>query len=364
MSINRNWSELYTDVLQLILERLSIIDYLRARSVCKNWYGVCKQISSIHDKFPWMIIFPPAIRKSGSCQLFNPQENRFYKLSNLGNDFSTNRCIATSGSWLLMLDLRSNFYVLNVFTRERIDLPPLESHQGRLYVERHLSKEFMFLINQTFITARTALNRTKAVLWVDERTKDYIVVWSIGLYYIMFTKPGFGFWRELPTREGPEYLHGCQDLVYKNNKLYVLSNQNRIKILDFSQELPIAISDNVYHHPFADERRWQGKIAVTVSGDVLMIRDRVNRIFNIFKMSLEGTRWDEVESLGDESWITDLGVTVQAVDGTKPNSIYYRRDKFVLCGDVSTRSLEEYLKVFTNRNFGYARWFIPSLREL
>ncbi|ESQ51908.1 hypothetical protein EUTSA_v10017659mg, partial [Eutrema salsugineum] len=358
MSNYRIWSELNSDVLKLILERLDIISNLRARCVCKNWYRVCKQISSVQDTFPWVIIFPPKRPKSNSCHLFNPQENKFYKLSNLGKDFSANRCIATSGSWLLMLDIRSSLYVLNLFTRETIDLPPLESHQGRLRVMRFEDNTFSFLINQSYsyIDATKALSQTKAVLWVDEKTKDYIVVWSIGLFYIMFTRRGNDSWREIPTREGPESLHGCQDLVYKENKLYVLTCQNQIRILNFSQELPRAIPENVHHDPFKYESQWRSKIGVTVSGDVLLVWNRLNQIFKILKLNVEEGTWDKVDSLGGESWITDLGVTVPAIEETKPNSIYYTcsGNKFVYCGDVSTQSLERFPNFNTNFNFGYA----------
>ncbi|KAF8105257.1 hypothetical protein N665_0161s0054 [Sinapis alba] len=359
MSNKVKWSELSSDVLQSILERLSIINYLKARSVCKPWHVICKRISPIQDKFPWIIIFPRRRPKSSTCQVFNPQEGKLYSLTNLGNDFSTHHCIATSGSWLLMLDLRSNLYVLNVFTRERIELPPLESHQGRLQVHRLQDNTFTFIINQSSVTAKDILNRTKAVLWVDEKTTGYIIVWSIGLSYIMYTRNEFDFWREIPTKQGPENIHGCQDIVYKDNKLYVLSRLNRIRILDCSQELPRALLDNIDDDPFRDERR-RGKIGVTVAGEVLMVKNRLNQVFNILKMNSDGTSWDEVESLGEESWITDLGVTVPGVDGTRPNSIYYR-DRSLYCGDLSIQVLE---MVFQTHKNGHARWFIPSLREL
>ncbi|CDY37746.1 BnaA04g19220D [Brassica napus] len=309
MSNMVSWSELHDDVLQLILEGLDIITYVRARTVCKDWYAVCKRITSVQEKSPWAIIFPDGRSKCGSY-------------------------------------LRSSLYVLNVFTRERIKLPPFESHKGRL------------------LTTRNAVNKTNAVLWVDERTKRYLVVWSIGLWYMMYARSGFDFWREIPTREGPENLYGCQDIAYKDNKLYVLSRQNQIRILDFSQELPLALPTNVEHQPFTNDRPWRVKIGVTVSEHVLMVKNRLNKILKIFKSDSEGTSWDTAESLEGEAWIMDLGVTVPAVNGTKPNYIYYSKDKYVYWGDVSTQELGMGQYVNLNRNFSYARWFIPSLREL
>ncbi|CAN7137522.1 unnamed protein product [Brassica rapa subsp. narinosa] len=369
MSNMVSWSELHDDVLQLILEGLDIITYVRARTVCKDWYAVCKRITSVQEKSPWAIIFPDGRSKCGSCLVSDcctsglTGKCKFYRLHNLGNDFGTHRCIATCGGWLLMLDLRSSLYVLNVFTRERIKLPPFESHKGRLCVERR-GRDTDFVINKSSVTTRNAVNKTNAVLWVDERTKRYLVVWSIGLWYMMYARSGFDFWREIPTREGPENLYGCQDIACKDNKLYVLSRQNQIRILDFSQELPLALPTNVEHQPFTNDRPWRVKIGVTVSEHVLMVKNRLNKILKIFKSDSEGTSWDTVESLEGEAWIMDLGVTVPAVNGTKPNYIYYSKDKYVYWGDVSTQELGMGQYVNLNRNFSYARWFIPSLREL
>ncbi|KAJ4903487.1 putative F-box protein [Raphanus sativus] len=368
MSNNVNWSELHADVLQLILERLNIVTYVGARTVCKNWYAVCKRITSVQDKSPWLIIFPAGRPKCGSCLVLDfhtfrlTGKYKFYRLHNLGNDFSSHRCIATCGGWLLMFDLRSSLYVVNVFTRERIDLPPLESDPGRLRVERR--PDTNFIINKSSVTTRNAINKTNAVLWVDERTKRYIVVWSIGLWYMMYTRSGFDSWREIPTREGPENLHGCQGIAYKDNKLYVLSRQNQIRILDFSQELPLALPNNVEENPFTNEKPWRVKIGVTASENVLMVKNRLNKILKILKMDSGRTSWDTVESLEGEAWIMDLGVTIPAVNGINPNSIYYSKDKYAYWGEVSTQELKKALDVDLNRNFSYARWFIPSLREL
>ncbi|CAH8331684.1 unnamed protein product [Eruca vesicaria subsp. sativa] len=184
---------------------------------------------------------------------------------------------------------------------------------------------------------------------------------------MMYTRSGLRFWSEIPTREGPENLHGCQDIAFKDNKLYVLSRQNQIRILDFSQELPLALANNVEHQPFTNERPWRVKIGVTVSGHVLMVKNRVGegpKMLKILKRDPEGTSWDTVESLEGEAWIMDLGVTIPAVNWTKPNSVYICKDKHVYLGDVSTRMLGRVLDVNLNRRLSHARWFIPSLREL
>lgn len=228
MSNMVNWSELHDDVLQLILEGLDIITYVRARTVCKDWYAVCKRITSVQEKSPWAIIFPDGRSKCGSCLVSDCCTSRltgkckFYRLQNLGNDFGTHRCIATCGGWLLMLDLRSSLYVLNVLTRERIKLPPFESHKGRLCVERR-RRDTNFVINKSSVTTRNAVNKTNAVLWVDERTKRYLVVWSIGLWYMMYARSGFNFSCRMGCRHSVKIIFGFVIGVVGCAKLHSLA---------------------------------------------------------------------------------------------------------------------------------------------
>ena len=227
MSNKLNWSDLHYDVLQLILEGLDIITYVRARTVCKDWYAVCKRITSVQEKSPWVIIFPDGRSKCGSCLVSDcctsglTGKCKFYRLQNLGNDFGTHRCIATCGGWLLMLDLRSSLYVLNVFTRERIKLPPFESHKGRLRVERR--RDTNFIINKSSVTTRNAVNKTNAVLWVDERTKRYTVIWSIGLWYMMYARSGFNFSCRMGCRHSVKIIFGFVIGVVGCAKLHSLA---------------------------------------------------------------------------------------------------------------------------------------------
>ncbi|KAL0823677.1 hypothetical protein Bca101_047354 [Brassica carinata] len=45
-------------------------------------------------------------------------------------------CLKTCGSWLLMRNRLSNLYLVNLFTKERINLPPVESQVGTTKLER------------------------------------------------------------------------------------------------------------------------------------------------------------------------------------------------------------------------------------
>jgi len=127
--------------------------------------------------------------------LFDPLHAKTYVITDLGFDLPRSRCLATSGSWLLMLDHRTDFYLLNLFTRERICLPTLEAIDGwQMKFERvgesDFLKTFTYREGYTSYSSRisTKIRIEKAVLWVDERSRDYLVVWNLESFFAYHKK--------------------------------------------------------------------------------------------------------------------------------------------------------------------------------
>ncbi|XP_010480772.1 PREDICTED: F-box protein At5g25290-like [Camelina sativa] len=121
-------------------------------------------------------------------------------------------------------------------------------------------------------------------------------------------------------------------------------------------------------------------IAVTISGDVLLVYTRAYEpvwIFRVFKSYPKGldriSTLVEVESLGDEALSFDLGITVPAdlTLGIKPNSIYFtRNDRFghpscnIPCLDIcvyniATRTIKRFFSGSTLK-LKDAQWLLPS----
>lgn len=164
-----NWSELVPDVLSLVYKRLSFRDFARARAVCSSWYSVSRSSSPRENHVPWLIF-----KQDRNWQLFNPGEGKFYitQIDHFG--FADCRSLATCGSWVLVTDDKAYLYIFNPFTLEIVRLPPLQSYGPSVHkILGNYSFHFDYVFGQ-----RRSVRVDTAVLWVDERTKDYLVAWT------------------------------------------------------------------------------------------------------------------------------------------------------------------------------------------
>ncbi|KAJ4899779.1 F-box protein [Raphanus sativus] len=352
------WSELPLDLMQLILERLGFADFERAKSVCSSW-GSASRKSKPNNKIPWMILFP---EEKNYCLLFNPEdkEEKLYKTQHLADDFTEIHCLATCRSWLLMdpsLKNKENpVYILNLLTRERINLPPIW--------------------DQRF---------DSPILWIDEKTKDYLVIGDTLLYL----KKGDKSWKQIS--EGIQ-----DDMVFKDHKLYCLAD-DELRIFDFSGEFPLQVSrvsvgggrvqpkilscrrmrlPDIPDH--IQEVRTRENVVVTVRGDVLIVKSESPFLsetwnFKIFKMD-SSNGLEEIFSLGDEAIILDLGITVLAKDqdGITSNSIYFTGDEIgwyecdteIFVFNLDSKKAEQLPPLVSSSvSFSRARWFLPSFRN-
>uniref|UniRef100_M4DSA4 KIB1-4 beta-propeller domain-containing protein n=1 Tax=Brassica campestris TaxID=3711 RepID=M4DSA4_BRACM len=260
------WSELPLDLMWLVFDRLGFADFERARTD-KN-YGL----------------------------LFNPEEkDKFYDTQDLVNDFGKSSCVATYKSWLLMITYTEevylyNPYIFDLLTRERINLLSFESDYG-------------------FISP---------VLWIDEKTKDYLVVRMFNEENAVSIRKGDNSWKPITQLQFP-CIYECYNMVYKDHKLYCLDHYN-LTIFDFSGHVPsqvfeISVDGCVNRTTVAGAIRHLGTIpckhylacyknsmVVTVDGDVLIlnsVRESMSYIwdFKIYKMgSLTGSKWEEIFS--------------------------------------------------------------------
>ncbi|CAA7057835.1 unnamed protein product [Microthlaspi erraticum] len=368
------WSKLPQDLMQMVFERLGFADFQRAKSVCSSWLSASRQ-SKPTNKIPWMILFP---KDNNYGLLFNPEEkDKFYKTQDLGNDFAKSFCVATCRSWLLMLDPKYlnffeaktqdplyNLYILDLLTRERINLPTLVSEFG--------------------------LNAP--IFWMDEKTKDYLVMGMFNEEDAVSFKKGDTSWKQMP-----ELSLSCMEqgfnMVYKDHKLYCL-NYYKLKIFDFSGEIPVKVFKTSVHGfiqrllicpgrmpPAYSLTRMKHYVVVTLSGDVLIVtstRPCMSKIWNfeIFKMdSSKGNKWEGIDSLGDEAILLELGITVDTKEineGVKRNSIYFNGRDFgdeydendVLIFSLDTKKVEKpHQFVCSSVRCSNARWFLPSFKR-
>lgn len=314
-----DWSEMCFDVLQLILESLSFPVFHRARSVCSSWYSVSK--SCVRNRYPWLILFPEKFSGSESCELFDPRKDKTFKTKDLGVELSESSCVASYGNWLLMLNQSLDFSILNVFSGERINLPPLSSLRGKGRFRRENNGGLLLVHSRNDREPIFHMNIATGMLWIDEKTKDFVVSWIYNDLYLFSYKKGDDSWWHLQGTR-------CLSMAYKDQKLCVYTSDHYIKILDFSGDFPkeLVEEENPYlNHPFWKvpqpwEHIWKRRIAMSKSGDVLIVlsskgfpENQEKLSFYVFKMNREGTKWERVNSLGDDEMLVfGDGLTLEA----------------------------------------------------
>ncbi|EFH46096.1 hypothetical protein ARALYDRAFT_914405 [Arabidopsis lyrata subsp. lyrata] len=357
------WSELPIYLLNLVFQRLSFANFQRAKSVCSSWHSASRQ-SVPKSQTHWLILFPENINKEKSCKLFNPEEkDKLYKTQDLGLEFGRSLCIATYGSWLLMQDSKytdNSLYIVNLFTRERINLPPVESQIGMVNVEIIWNTMYLFRISNMKTESKSEVMHIQSpVFWIDENTKDYIVIWGLGFR--------------------------C---VVSDRKLYFLSCFGSFKIFNLSGEIAqqtfqCGVKPEIFR--LGKElgqlsSSWcviDTKLVVTVTGIVLKVKKLWRKrsrtwSFQVFKIYASGLLKEPelIKSLGDESMLLDQGITVLVndTDGFIRNCIYFsgndheKNTNNIFIFNLKTQKTEP-LHRFDRSLAQFSRaaqWFLPS----
>ncbi|CAH8255428.1 unnamed protein product [Arabidopsis lyrata] len=324
------------------------------------------------NQIPLLILFPEEEddddnnnnkdnkEKNFSCTLFNPEEkHKLYKTQDLGVEFAKSVCMATYGSWLLMRDPRLyplyNMYIVNLFTHERIDLPPVEL----------LWKDYEIRVASHERTWYRENQRLSSCLGI----RDWCVV---------YIKKGDTFWNQIPQTSD------CYHMVYKDHKLYFLSYIMGIfKIFDFSGETPQQTFHSCVRVELFQIRRQLvvTQLVVTVTGNVLKVekwyraRDR-SLSFRVFKVYSSGflKKPEQIYSLGDEFMLLDQGITVLAnnSDGFIRNSIYFstshgKNTNDIFIFNLETQEMERLLHTLFDSSpipFSRVQWFLPSFTHI
>lgn len=206
-------------------------------------------------------------------------------------------------------------------------------------------------------------------------------------------KKGDKSWKQV-TQLPSSFIDECFNMVYKDHKLYCL-NYSKLRIFDFSGEFPLQVFEisvrgyvSFEHGPYnrvnaplkLRMNRFQNNIIVTVRGDILIVGSvRPNMtdtwLFVIHKMdSSKEDKWEKIDSLGDESIILDLGITVLAKDleGIISNSIYFTANDYfedyegneIFVYNLDTNNVEQpHQFVSSSIPSPHARWFLPSFKR-
>jgi len=276
--------------------------------------------------------------------------------------------------------------------RKRSPLPSLESiasdtSKVRRVGDRVFEREY----NGPEYSARVATDLTcdtvRGLLWVDESGTDYVVVWFFDLpghSYISFCKKGDTHYTDIPLFfRDAHFLDGLSYMVLGRYSLYISTSRRFVKVLDLSGPQGFFKDITEGNKPFSMLSRyhsWDSSIAVTTSGEVLLVESNPwqRDCFRVYKYDPNVELPDyachtvlEVDSLGGEALLLDLGFTMPANDtlGIEPDSIYFTRhyrpcqlsprDLDICVFNLVTKTLKRF-PVPDDMSLMDARWFLHA----
>ncbi|CAN8323674.1 unnamed protein product [Cochlearia groenlandica] len=193
------------------------------------------------------------LKENDGCVMYIPAKGKVY---NLGLNLSGFELLANSGNLFLLIDSLSNLQLIDAFSGSTVKLPPLED---RVSTSSYTTER---LINKDF--------QVRELFWVYETNGDYVVAWYL----------------DAPT---------------------VVSFCKKGSVNDVTDTTSVNSYPHGWRSPFS--------IAVTRSGEVLVVKTDENMNFRIFKNDFNPKPAYiippllEVHSLGDDAIFLDLGIT-------------------------------------------------------
>lgn len=219
------WSQLQTELLEFIFSKLSFVDQVRFKAVCSSWLvsGLSymsspQQIFTHHTPF---LMLPPKEEEAddeNSTRLYSIEEKRVYNYKNAPKELRDSCCVGSSHGWLVILDQKSNPYLLNLFSSTKIQLPTKETFPN-------LNREVAFEYLQKWVLIK------KGVLSSNPSCNiDYVVmiIYNNGSR-LAFCKHGACAWTDLNGN-----YRTYADILCYNNQLFALGCEGSIEVWDFN----------------------------------------------------------------------------------------------------------------------------------
>ncbi|KAG8650511.1 F-box protein SKIP23 [Manihot esculenta] len=357
-----DWSQLHSELLELILSKLSLVQIIRFKAVCSSWRSIAESYvsSSCYAPFPqtpWLLLPPNQEDDTDSRCFFSLEDKKVYQIKNMGNQFGCDVWrVGSSHGWLLVLDDEANPFLFNPFSQVRIRLPTLEI--------------FMFEVNRSyFIQELRKFFITKAVLLSDpSRDKNYgvLVIFGYRSRLAFCAKTG-SCWTVLNGAS-----QGYSDIICSNDIVYALTLDNSIEVWDFHACLPRKrreihplIPKNMVEatESFRGSHSSQSYL-VESSGDLLLVMRYVGNfvnqegepvdetyllsdedtqplvcpyqtlMFHVYKLDYNEQKWVEVDNLKNEALFLggnhSMSLSAQEFSGFERNCIYFTDDNWNL----------------------------------
>ncbi|CAO2200942.1 unnamed protein product [Urochloa humidicola] len=197
------WSNLHTDLVELLVPKISFIDVLHLRAVCKQWSSISSAMIQHAKVFPLLMSTCP--RRKDSLDVFDPVSKKKYTINNLNipdeDDTVSQILWYSKNGWIIVSRGCRSLYMVNPFKRSPdgvIILPLLDSYgiKGVSFSSVPGSADFLVITVQinsigTLVTVKT---------W----------------------RPGDKDWTENVFNNGISFIMACHNPVFFQGNFYCL----------------------------------------------------------------------------------------------------------------------------------------------
>ncbi|KAA8521044.1 hypothetical protein F0562_011803 [Nyssa sinensis] len=276
------------EIRELIIQKLDIAGYHRLGAVCKSWRSIAIAAKQNHNfclqQLPWLMLFFNNSFQDGHHGFFSLSHGKVFKLKL--PEFHGARCCGSSWGWLIMTNQSGENFLLNPFSRSRIQLPSrtkLPNFTHFTYIQKRLCTVF---IRKAMLMSPPAIRLTASSRRDIEVANNNCVVVAIYRHsFLVFCRPGDQAWT------------------------FVVNSQLH---WDFSLE---------------GGPDWSQSSLSPIT-----------TMFEVFKLDPSGPRWIKVDSLGDQMLFVGrsngISLSARHFSGFMGNCIYFTNDSSANLGDI------------------------------
>ncbi|XP_057488737.1 F-box/kelch-repeat protein At1g57790-like isoform X2 [Actinidia eriantha] len=298
----QTWSELPTELLELIMSHLTLKENICASAVCKKWLSVAISVRVV-NRSPWIMYFP----KSGNLyEFYDPAQRKTYSLTL--PQLQCSRVCYTKDGWLLLYRPRTHrVFFFNPFTQELIKLPKFE-------------------VAYQVVAFSSSPTSPGCVVFTIKHINPTVV--AISTCY-----PGAMEWTTVNYQNRLPFVSSIWNkLVFCNGLFYCLSLTGWLGIYDTEQHIW-----NIHVVPppkcpmkFFSKNWWKGRFMVEHKGDIFVIYTCCSERPIVFKLDQSNKVWAEMKTLNGVTLFVSFLSSQARIDllGMMRNSIYFSKVRF------------------------------------
>ncbi|XVF45677.1 hypothetical protein PTKIN_Ptkin02bG0226500 [Pterospermum kingtungense] len=336
----RNWEEVPSEIMEDIVERLSVSDRIRMSMVSKYWGAIASQKHiPTAPQIPWLILLKSRI----TALRFLDMSVRKHVTVNLPKRLQRTVCCGSSKGWLVMVDLllrsskskpyQSDMFLFNPISGEVRQLPSLSTIPCYQEFIKEAKKQGKGSTNLSFVQRieLSSANVSECIVAGAFKPSDTTST------MVAICKPGNWRWTIFNSKSEDKNFRFIDFLFNKCRVLHVTGTVNRVE--NYNLKLGAGCEVNLKIIPCEVASVWwclypKLYLVESTSNEILLIKrfyiGSGTRTFYVFKMDSSSGEWHRLYNIDDQVlFISSRGsesVSAKDVAGVKRNCIYFAED--------------------------------------